>query len=105
MSSDVDPLALMRRGTRVVVAAQFASQLISLAMLVGLYRLIDPAEFGLMGMILPLVLFLRLFTSLGLNVASVQKQEISAQEISSLFWLNLAFGLLTAIVTAALAPA
>jgi PST family polysaccharide transporter len=105
MTTDVDPLALMRRGTRVVAAAQMASQLISLAMLFGLYRLIDPADFGLMGMILPLAVFLRLFTSLGLNVASVQKQGISDREVSSLFWLNLSFGLGTTIVTAALAPA
>lgn len=95
----------VRGGTRATLAAQVASQFVSVAQLAVLYRLLVPSEFGLLGMVLPLLLFLRLFTTLGLNVATVGRAEISAEQVSALFWLNVALGVVTAIVAAALAPA
>lgn len=94
----------VRGGTLATLVAQLASQLVSIALLAILYRLIAPADFGLLGMVLPLVLFLRLFTTLGLNVATIGRAEISSAQVSALFWLNLALGAATTIATAALAP-
>jgi O-antigen/teichoic acid export membrane protein len=94
----------VRRGARSVAIAQILSQLISLVVLATLYRLVTPEEFGLVGMALPLFLFLRIFTTGGLNVATVQRGRLSSEEVSSLFWLNLGFGLATMLVAAAAAP-
>lgn len=94
----------VRGGTLATLLAQIASQLVSVAQLAFLYRLIAPADFGLLGMVLPLVLFLRLFTTLGLNVATVGRAEISPAQVSALFWWNLALGVVTTAVTALLAP-
>jgi PST family polysaccharide transporter len=69
-----------------------------------LLRLLMPADYGLVGMILPLVTFLRIFAMLGLNVATVQRAEIRPEETSSLFWLNVLLGAATAGVAAILAP-
>jgi PST family polysaccharide transporter len=92
-------------GTRAVAIAQAASQLITLAGLAILFRLLDPAAYGLLGMVLPVLFFLRIFTKLGLNVATVQRPDLSAAEVSALFWVNLALGVATAAATALLAPA
>lgn len=95
----------VRRGARWVAVAQVLSQLISLAVLASLYRLVPPQDFGLLAMALPLLLFLRIFTAAGLNVATVQSGRLTAAEVSSLFWLNLGAGLATTVAAAVLAPA
>ncbi len=94
----------VRRGARTAVAAQIVSQLISLAVLACLFRLIAPDDFGLVAMILPLLLLLRSLATMGLNVATIQRREISSAELSSVFWLNLSLGAVATALTAALAP-
>jgi len=95
----------VRGGTLATLAGQVASQIVSLVQIAVLYRWLAPSDFGLLGMVLPLLLFLRLFTTLGLNVATVGHAEISSEQVSALFWLNVALGIVTTIAAAALAPA
>jgi len=94
----------VRRSAVAVATAQVASQIVSLAGLAVLLRLLAPADYGLVGMILPLVMFLRIFTTLGLNVATVQQPQLRPEETSALFWLNLLLGCGTAVVMAIVAP-
>lgn len=94
----------VRRGAVAMAIAQVASQLISLIGVAILLRLLTPEDYGLVGMILPLVTFLRIFATLGLNVATVQRAVIRADEVSSLFWLNVLLAVATTIVAAAIAP-
>jgi O-antigen/teichoic acid export membrane protein len=94
----------VRRSAVALAAAQVVSQLISIAALAILLRQLSPGDYGLVGMILPLVMFLRIFTTLGLNVATIQRPEIRPEETSALFWLNVLLGVATAVVMAILAP-
>lgn len=94
----------VRGGTRAVIAAQVISQLISLTVLAALYRLVQPADFGLLGMAVPLVLLLRTCAALGLNAAAVQRQGLSSAQLTSLFWINLTIALATALLIAASGP-
>jgi len=94
----------VRGATVAVIVAQMASQLISLAALAVLWRLVDRSDFGLVGMVVPLLLLLRTFGTLGLNVAGVQQRQLSPGEASSLFWLQLALGVAVAAAMAACAP-
>ena len=96
--------AAVRGGTGIATTAHVASQLISLAILGLLLRLVAPEQFGLLAMILPLLLFFRNFTMLGLNVATVQRRALTEAQVSSLFWFNVLFGALTAVATALCAP-
>ncbi|MHB9045246.1 MAG: lipopolysaccharide biosynthesis protein [Pirellulales bacterium] len=108
LSTPLSPARLkhaVRGGTRTIAVAQVVSQAISLAVLASLYRLLAPGEFGLVGMVFPLLMFLRLFTTLGLNVATVQHGTLRPGQVSSLFWLNLTLGVSMGVVTAAAAPA
>jgi PST family polysaccharide transporter len=95
----------VRLATRAVAAAQVISQVVALLVLAALYRLVEPAEFGLMGMAVPLVLLLRCLASAGLSVATVQQERLSAAQISACFWLQLGFGAVVTVITAACAPA
>ena len=63
-----------------------------------LYRLISPAEFGLLSMAIPLVLLPRMCTALGLSIATVQRETLSDQQCASLFTIQLVLGVLAAMM-------
>jgi O-antigen/teichoic acid export membrane protein len=69
-----------------------------------LARLLTPQDYGLIGMVTAVTGFVLLFKDLGLSMATVQKDEISHQQVSNLFWINLALGVVTALITIAIAP-
>ncbi|HXE26719.1 MAG TPA: lipopolysaccharide biosynthesis protein [Roseiarcus sp.] len=90
-------------------AARLASQVASLALrtvaLVVLARLLDPKDFGLVGMVTAFTGILTWFRDFGLSAAAVQRVDITADQHSTLFWINVLFGALLMLVTVAAAPA
>lgn len=69
-----------------------------------LARLLSPTEFGLLGMIAVITGFAKIFTELGFGAALIQKKEISQEELSSVFWLNISGGILLTILFIGLSP-
>lgn len=57
-----------------------------------LARLLAPADFGLMAMVLAVMVFIQVFTDLGVSNAIIHHQDISANQLSSLYWLNVVVG-------------
>ena len=90
-------------------AARLASQMVSLALragaLVVLARLLGPKDFGLVGMVTAFTNVLTAFRDFGLSAAAVQRSDITTDQHSTLFWINVLFGALLALVTLAVAPA
>jgi PST family polysaccharide transporter len=70
-----------------------------------LARLLSPEDFGLQGMVVAVTGFLALFQSAGLGMATVQRLEVTHEQTSTLFWINVAVGAILAALCAALAPA
>ena len=60
--------------------------------LVIMARLLDPEDFGLVGMVIVITNFYGMFTSAGLSSATIQKDTISNEQISTLFWINMIVG-------------
>src|SRR5262249_43220524 len=48
--------------------------------------------------------FVSMFKDMGLAVATIQREEINAEQISTLFWINVMLSLAVMLLTAALAP-
>lgn len=94
----------VRGGTFTMIAQIFKFSL-NLVSNTVLARLLTPQDYGLVGMVTAVTGFVLLFKDLGLSMATVQKEEINHQQVSNLFWINVALGLVTAIVTIAIAPA
>jgi len=92
------------RGGAATMLGQGADFVIRTASTVVLARLLVPADFGLIAMVTAVTGFAALFSDIGLSMATVQKAEISHEQISTLFWVNVAASALIAMVTAALAP-
>jgi PST family polysaccharide transporter len=79
-------------------------RLLSLVSSILLARLLTPADFGLMAMATVIISFVDLFSNLGTAAAIIQQRTLSRELISSLFWLNVAFGVAVTAVLFLLAP-
>lgn len=70
-----------------------------------LARLLTPRDYGLIGMVTVVTGFLAMFKDIGLSQATVQRAELSHEQTSNLFWINVAVSAAIMLVTVAIAPA
>jgi polysaccharide transporter, PST family len=79
---------------------QLTTQVVRLALLVGsgmlMARLLTPFDFGLLAIVGLLIAFVESFRDFGLPMAAVQRESLTHQLLSSLFWTSL---LLTTLMT------
>lgn len=92
-------------GVKWAFVSQGGVRAIQLTTTVVLARLLDPADFGLVGMALAVVFLVDVFKDLGTTSALVQTKQLGEPLLSSVFWIQVATGLLAALAVAALAPA
>ena len=93
------------RGGAAVIGAQVAKLALQMGTVMVLARLLSPDDFGLTGMAATLTGFLGLFRDAGLGTATVQRHEVTHEQLSTLFWINVAIGAGLAASTIVLAPA
>ncbi|MGB0652289.1 MAG: MOP flippase family protein [Thermoplasmatota archaeon] len=87
------------------LTGSIGKQVVNLAMMVVLARLLTPHEFGLVAMILVFQSFAVLFGELGFGAAIIQRKELEDRHLSSVFWLNVGIGALLALIFFVGAPA
>jgi O-antigen/teichoic acid export membrane protein len=92
------------RGGLVTLTSQATQFLMQSIATVVLARLLIPADFGLVAMVTAVTSLGQAFADLGLSEATIQHPEISHDQVSTLFWINVAIGLTLTSITAALAP-
>jgi O-antigen/teichoic acid export membrane protein len=86
------------------VTSQAVRFVLQLASTVVLARLLTPADYGLVAMVTAITGLASAFQDFGLSEATIQRQEINHNQVSTLFWINAAVGLGLTLVTASLAP-
>ena len=69
-----------------------------------LARLLFPADFGLMGMIMVVIGFAQAFADMGLSNAIIQRQDVPENHLSSFFWINVFIGILLFICILLIRP-
>jgi len=92
------------RGGLARLCAQAADFILRFVSLMVLARLLGPKDFGLVGMVTAFTGVLLLFRDFGLSIATVQRPNVTDEQLSTLFWINVAVGSLLALFTAAMAP-
>ncbi len=92
------------RGGAVTLGAQGFKFVFSTAAAVVLARLLTPDDYGLIGMVAILINFVGMFQYLGLSTATVKWAELTHQQVSTLFWINMALSVTIMLVTFASAP-
>ena len=93
------------RGGLAKVCAQGATLSLRVGSLMVLARLLDPQDFGLVGMVTAFTGVLNMFRDFGLSAAAVQRANITEDQASTLFWINIVVGALLSLIMLALAPA
>lgn len=93
------------RGASSRLLAQAATFLLRIFSMMVLARLLDPSDFGLVGMVTALTGILSLFRDFGLSAATVQRVNVTEAQMSTLFWLNLLVGGFLTALTLLCAPA
>jgi PST family polysaccharide transporter len=93
------------RGGAYTLIAQVGQLLLQMAALPILARLLTPADFGLVAMVTVITNFAAMFVDAGLSMATVQRPNITREEVTNLFWVATGLGALIALVVAALSPA
>ncbi|MBX0330767.1 MOP flippase family protein [Oscillochloris sp. ZM17-4] len=79
-------------GVKWSAVSQVGRQILQLLTMIILARLLLPSDFGLVGMATVVTGFVMLFTDLGTAAAIIQRQKISEDFLSGIFWMNLLFG-------------
>lgn len=92
------------RGAGFGVAAIVSRGVIQIASMAVLARLLHPTDFGLIAMGTTAISLLLIVSDCGLTMASTQRRTINTIQLSQLFWLNLAGGVLFAAVAIAISP-
>lgn len=92
------------RGGLVTVVSEGLRFVLQTGSMMVIARLLTPDDFGVQGMVLALTGFVMLFRDAGLTMATVQRDEITHEEVSTLFWINAVIGIVLAAVVAASAP-
>lgn len=92
------------RGTAATLAGQWGRFALQIASTMVLARLLTPADYGLVGMVLVITGLAERLTTMGLTTATIQRKEITHAQVNALFWLNAALGVAAAACLAAAAP-
>ena len=92
------------RGGAIMFGAQIFKVGLQIGSVIALARLLPPSAFGLIAMVAALSSVLDLVKELGLSTATIQRQDLTQEQVSALFWINVAAGLLVAMVLFLAAP-
>lgn len=95
----------MIRGGFAKVCSQGANFVVRVGSLMILARLLDPKDFGLVGMVTAVTGVFQLFKDFGLSTATIQRTTVTEEQLSTLFWINTLIGAMLTILSVAIAPA
>ena len=91
-------------GLKWTTASKIGQQTLQFSTLIILARLLLPEDFGLMASAMVVIGFVNVFRDLGLSAALIQKQNLSDELFSSVFWLSLAIGLIMMLALIIFSP-
>jgi O-antigen/teichoic acid export membrane protein len=93
------------RGGVVTIISHGFKFVLSIGATAVLARLLSPQDYGLIGMVAVFTGFVAMFKDAGLSLATVQRAEISFEQISTLFWVNVALSAGITLFMVLVAPA
>src|SRR5690625_46460 len=91
-------------GTLWVAVERFGSTGIELLVFVILARLLTPADFGLIAMVVVFFAIAQTFVDSGMGQALIRKKEITEDDRSTIFWFNMAISIVLYILLYISAP-
>ena len=86
------------RGAFVSLWAQGLKFVLQTSSVIIMARLLTPQDFGLQGMVLAVTGILALFSDVGLGMATIQREVITREQASTLFWISVGVGAALALL-------
>jgi polysaccharide transporter, PST family len=83
---------------------QIAKAIILFGSQIFLARLLSPSDFGIVAMCAPIFSFLYIVNDFGFSQATIQNPELTKQDSSLIFWINVCFGLMISAIIVVIAP-
>ena len=100
--ADAGPSTALRTkiasGIRWGLIVSIATQVGRIMFMVALMRLLGPRSFGIVGQATVVIAVAQIFVHFGLAASIVQRRQLDQSEVGSAFWLNVAMGLLIALL-------
>ena len=93
------------QGSVVSVSSQAVRVVLRTGSMMVMARLLTPEDFGLQAMVVVMTGFLALFRDAGLSAVTVQRDTVSHDQVSTLFWINVVIGAMLAVLLALASPA
>jgi len=84
-------------GGKGYAAISLVSQIFSWVFTFLVIRLLDPSDYGLMAMASFLTSYIQVFSNLGLGAGIVQQQNVTRNDLSSIFWFASVIGVIMSI--------
>lgn len=92
------------RGGMITMTSHGIKLVVTMAATIVMARLLTPGDYGLIAMVVVLTNYMTMFKDMGLSLATVQRAEISHEQVSTLFWVNVGLSILITLITIVLAP-
>jgi PST family polysaccharide transporter len=92
------------RGGAIALVGQAIRFILTIASQVFLARLLDPAQFGVVALVAPVIGLVGLFADFGLLQAVVQQPRITQHQLSAIFLINISISLLLSALVCVLSP-
>jgi O-antigen/teichoic acid export membrane protein len=102
LSRDIKRITV--RGGAITSIAQVLKEILTIGSTVILARLLTPQDYGMIAMVVAVTGFVGLFKDMGLSMATVQRPEISHEQVSTLFWVNMLVSVVICLITAGVSP-
>jgi polysaccharide transporter, PST family len=93
------------RGAALTYCGQAVRLVLQTVYVIIMSRLLAPADFGLLAMVMPVYGLALMFQDLGLTQATVQRPQITFGQLTVLFWVNIGIGGAIALLLIVSAPA
>lgn len=91
-------------GVRWTTVSSLSRVLLQLLQVAILARLLTPADFGLVAVVLAIIAVVQIFSDAGVSNAIIHYQDITPRELDSLYWLNTGSAGCLALLLIALSP-
>src|SRR5262249_14292227 len=87
------------------VSGRMVTLVLRIASIMILGRLLSPVDYGLVGMVTAVTGVLSIVCGFGLFQAAIQRDTMTEDQASTLFWVNVLLGGLLTVIAIALSPA
>lgn len=87
-------------GVRWTTFSSLSRAALQFAQIAILARLLTPSDFGLIALVIAIMAFLQIFADAGISNAIIHYQDISQEQHSSLYWLNVSVSIFLALTLA-----